>query len=293
MRLISILLSLILITSTVYAEIRPTSDLNQIKQAIFVSNKDTLVIFDIDMVLIMPTDQIFIKYVDHESGPFLESVFNDIKTRRSVKEIDELKSIIQLAGHVKTVAPDTARIFNEIQKSGYKILGLTLCETGAYGNIPSLEKWRVNELKHLGMKFHHSFPNVKAGQLDPFIPDIEKYTAKYSCSPSADNGIVFTCHVPKGDVLDAYLQKINLRPRKIIFIDDKMKNLQTVETYCKQNNIEFLGFEYNAVKDQAKQFVMNLRLARLQFAVLEQTHVWLSDAQASTILNAVDQNVSN
>ncbi len=272
-----------------HAEIRSTVDLNTVKQEVLASDKDTLVIFDVDMVLIMPTDEIFIKYVDHESGPFLEGVYKELNARHSPEQVDKYKSIISLSGHVQTVTPETPHVLNEIDRAGYKIIGLTLCETGSFGKISSLEKWRVDELKSLGIKFHHSFPNVTAGQLDKYIPNIQNYTSKYECSPCVVAGILFTCHVPKGEVLDAYLQQIDVKPRKIVFVDDKLKNLETVAKYCDQNNIAFVGFEYNAVKEQAKKFPMDLRLARLQFNVLEHAEVWLSDEQARNILHNLDK----
>jgi hypothetical protein len=97
--------------------------------------------------------------------------------------------------------------------------------------------------------------------------------------PLTKHGVTFTALEPKGLLLDAVLKYNNLKPQKIIFIDDKLSNLQSVEATCKSLNITFVGVQYIAViKSNKWQF--NEELARLQFQVLEKEHKWLSDQEA-------------
>ncbi len=57
--------------------------------------------------------------------------------------------------------------------------------------------------------------------------------------------------IPKGETLDAYLQFAKIKPKKIIFIDDILTSLETVSEYCKKTNIQYIGYEYTAIKEQA------------------------------------------
>jgi len=59
MLIFRVLLICVLTCSSAHAAIRQTDNLQLIKQEIFASPKDTLVVFDIDLVLITPRDEIF------------------------------------------------------------------------------------------------------------------------------------------------------------------------------------------------------------------------------------------
>lgn len=282
----------ILTCSVAHAEIRQTDNLQVIAKEIFASPKDTLVIFDIDQVLITPSDEIFVLSDTDEAKKFLTETYNDLFARLSKPDVDDLQSTLMLNKPWRLVTPDTAKVFNEIKNKGYKVLGLTASGSGAFGKIRSMEEWRVSELNKVGINFDEKFINAKSGSLDQYIPEVSKYYAKHKhvCFPAASNGIIFTCLIPKGEVLDAYLQFANIKPSKIIFIDDRLSNLEAVSEYCKKHNVQYLGYEYTAVKEQAKNLKLNKRRAKFQYKILELTKVWLNDAQADMVLHDIDRN---
>lgn len=166
------------------------------------------------------------------------------------------------------------------------MLGLTSGVTGAFGKIRSMERWRIESLKDINIVFHQNFINAKPGTLDQYIPNIIKHYAKarHVCFPAAQDGVVFTCMASKGEVLEAYLQFANIKPRKIIFIDDRLKHLETVADFCKKFNIQYIGYEYTAIKEQIKHLEFNLLRLILQYKILELTKTWLNDAEADIIL---------
>ena len=79
-----------------------------------------------------------------------------------------------------------------------------------------------------------------------------------------------------------------LKPKKIIFVDDRLKHVETVADFCNKNNIEYVGYEYTAIKEQAKHLKLNLRRFKLQYKILELTKTWLNDAQADMILATIE-----
>jgi hypothetical protein len=85
--------------------------------------------------------------------------------------------------------------------------------------------------------------------------------------------------LPKGEVLKAFLDYAELSPKKIIFVDDKEKNLKSVEAFAREAKIPFIGFQYTAIVDRSKS-LLNEKRAQLQFEVLEKEHKWLSDEEA-------------
>lgn len=282
----------ILICTLAYGDIRKTTDLQAIKREIFASARDTLVVFDVDLVLIIPDDEIFLLYFKPEGQKFLKETMNNLAQESSIRYVHYLTSIVMSTNKFNTVTPDTAKAFNAIKAKGYKVLGLTASGTGSYGIIPSLEEWRVKQLQELDIVFDKYYKNSPAGALDRYIPNVGEYHAKsrYACFPAAEDGIIFTCGVPKGETLDAYLQYAAIKPKKIVFIDDQESNLQTVSKYCQDHNIDFVGFEYTTVADKYKDVALNIQRFKLRFMILELTKTWISEKQAEKITAALGIN---
>jgi len=289
MFIIRALLICALTCSVAYAEIRQTDDLQLIKQEIFASPKDTLVVFDVDFVLITASDEVFILSATDAGKKLLSGIYDDLWTRLSKHDIDDMQSVLMMTQTWRLVTPDTPKIFNQIKAKGYKVLGLTACGTGAFGKLRSGERWRVDALKSVGISFDKNFINAKPGVLDPYIPNVSAYyaKAKHASFPAVEHGIIFTSVVPKGEVLDAYLQFAKITPKKIIFIDDRLNNLELVGEYCKKANIEYIGYEYTAIKEQTKNLKINPKRAKLQYKILELTKTWLNDEQADKVLTSI------
>lgn len=64
-------------------------------------------------------------------------------------------------------------------------------------------------------------------------------------------GIVFTT-TDKDKALGAFLNHCTLKFKKVIFIDDQQKNLESVEKITAKRHIPFVGIEYTAAKMHAE-----------------------------------------
>ena len=78
----------------------------------------------------------------------------------------------------------------------------------------------------------------------------------------------------------------NFSLKKIIFVDDKKKHIESVEKVVENLGILFVGIEYTAVKD-AKVEPLNKARAEFQFEVLETEHKWLSDDKADVRMQSM------
>ena len=58
----------------------------------------------------------------------------------------------------------------------------------------------------------------------------------------------------KGLVFEAFLKKIGYTPEKIIFIDDKVKHVQTMEKALAPLAIPYFGYRYAALDPQVEAF---------------------------------------
>lgn len=251
------------------AEIIESPNLCLFERAAQEADENTLVIFDVDDVLITARDQI----LQPAYRAFSEKLEKEIEKEVSEKEAEKLWSITWLTRLAEPVDPQMAPLLQKVKYRGVKVLALTNAWTGAFGNIPSLEDWRLNELKGFGYAFHESWPCLKPTlfkQLKPKDPDR---------FPVFKDGVVFTCNLPKGMVLKAFLEYAKFLPEKIVFIDDKQKHLASVESFCQKAGIRFFGFRYTAVAKRSKPPLHEKR-ARLQFQVLKEEQKWLSDEEA-------------
>jgi len=72
-----------------------------------------------------------------------------------------------------------------------------------------------------------------------------------------------------------------VKPKRIVFIDDKASNVESVEKWAKKHNIQFIGLRYS-YSDQSKA-AFRPDVAELQFNQSTFTHL-LSDEEALSLL---------
>jgi hypothetical protein len=73
----------------------------------------------------------------------------------------------------------------------------------------------------------------------------------------------------KGTVLLAYLDHTNYKPDLIIFVDDRAKNITSVELAVKQRNIEFVGLRYAGCDQKIQNFDHEVTRQELQEFLLK------------------------
>ena len=259
--------------STCFAEIIQTNDAKVIEQTLQSVDRDTIVIFDVADVLMHPNDQI----LKSKNADACKPLVKKLKQQVGKDKIQEVTSIILLTRKNSPVDPRMISIIENLQKRNIKVLALTNCATGKFGLIPNTENWRIAELHKYGYYFDKSWQNLK----DINLKSLMKVTN--DANPIYKAGIVFVDQTgEKGPVLDAFLTYSATKPKKIIFIDDKSKNLVSVEEFAKQHNIEFVGIEYT--KTLEGDSVLNNDIAALQFDILEKEKKWISDNEAAEIL---------
>lgn len=251
------------------AHIITTNNFATIKNNIATANLNTLVIFDIDEVLLQPQDQI----LNIKNSTQLQNMFYSIRPKLTAPQIQELDSLIMLQRQVEPVDSRFIDLIKKLQTKQIRVLALTQCSTGSLGKVPNLENWRIKELKKLGYHFDKSWQDIKTKYFNTL-----KSTVDLKRTPAFKQGIIFSCGVPKGDTLKAFLDYINLVPKNIIFIDDKIKNIASIEQFTKQNNIAFLGIHYTKAAT-SKLPILNHDIVKLQLDTLHKTHKWLSDKE--------------
>lgn len=251
------------------AEIIETNSLKHFEEAAEAADNNIIVIFDVQEVLMVATDQI----LSPLHKPDFRIIKDNLVANYTPADQEKLFSIILKEYKTENVDITLVKTLDELKLKGVKALGLTSGYTGKYGVIENREDLRLERLKKIGINFKDSFPNVK-----PIIfSNLKGADPKHL--PMFKDGILFACRLSKGEVLKAFLKQINYKPRKIIFVDNQLKNIKTVEQYCASEGIEYIGFHYNFIKSKPKN-KLNMNVVSYQIETLEKHHTWLSDQEA-------------
>lgn len=263
-------------TNGCLANIITTNNFTIIEQNLAkITSTDALVIFDIDQVLLQQTDQVL---QHHEQ---LQHFIREYQDKLGVEQFSELHSLLFLKAKIEPVDSRLIKLIADLQQRNIKILALTHAYTGKWGQINSAEDFRVAQLNSLGYQLDKSWANVANKQFTELA--VTSNNAQFI--PVFTRGILLTgCKLAKGEILSAFLTYAQLQPKQIIFIDDQMKNLESVAMAAKQLNIKFLGIEYTKATEFAKA-PLNMERAQLQFKMLEQQQRWISDSEADVLLS--------
>ena len=198
---------------------------SKISKALDYADKDTLVAFDLDNTLITGMQQLG-SYVW-----FVEETMALKKNGLSTHQANDLAvpCFLKLQDHLDTTLtePNVPQVLRDLQKKGAKIVGLT-------ARRKELDEVTFSKIKELDIHFDNDYL-LKKDFTQP-------YPVKYK------DGVLFAHDKNnKGVVLLEFLE--NIKPKhkfkKIIFVDDVMKNVENVKVAMETTDYEFIGLYYD------------------------------------------------
>ena len=181
-----------------------------------------------------------------------------------------LRSKAILQAQSELVDPSVLPLLKWLRDNRIPTIALTLAEAGRLGVIPSMADWRLNEMKELGLVFDWSFPHLGYTE---FAKEPGRSTV-----PAYKGGVLFSARHAKGTIFKAFLEKVNWTPTKIVFIDDNLSFLQSVDAVAQELGIPFVGIHYTGADHLP--CVVNEKVAEFQFRYLASHGDWLSDQDA-------------
>lgn len=254
-----------------FAAIYSIDSIAEAKKSLLALTEQDLAIFDVDDTLIA--------YKDSLLRPCSTLTLGWLMLKNSSKitpELyNELTSVIFDEAKKDVIEKETPLIIHEMQQKKIKTIALTAATAGAMGHITKFEEARVKELQEFDIDFDHPFPGV-------VHIDFEEYKTKNN--PAFFQGILFSDNFGKARVLLSFLDKVQFHPKKVVFVDDKLKNLVEVEDALTERGIDFVGFHYKGAEKlpcKADRAVFDL-----QIQTLETEKRWISDEDAKALLEA-------
>ncbi|MEX0848659.1 MAG: DUF2608 domain-containing protein [Candidatus Dependentiae bacterium] len=192
-----------------------------------------LLMFDIDNTLAHPigligSDEWFVHMIEQQKGQgkdFIQALNNVLPIYYEV----QLKVPLQL------IEQSTPQLLIELQKEGVDVIALTA------RSLPLVNR-TIEQLSAIDIDFSHN-------HIGPvFVLRNAPHLYMYK------RGILFSGDNNKGEALMDFLAYCDMKPEKIIFVDDKLHNLHKVEAVVEQQDIPFVGIRYCRLDEHVQNF---------------------------------------
>lgn len=220
-----------------FAQIIQVNDMKEVSEYFNTANSRTLAIFDVDMVLVQPSDPAFQMANMKRFGAISKSIMKEVP----VEKLMMFLSLMTISSEPVLVDEFTPQFLNNLSQRGVPTIALTANLTGSFGPIKNMEKWRIESLKRLGIDFTKSAPY----QQPLIFDDLSPYRDNYS---TYLDGVLFVngTTVSKGDAFRSFMKKTGFILDRIIFIDDREDNLKSLEAAIKKldPSIEYQGLHF-------------------------------------------------
>lgn len=216
--------SLIWITcvgATICAEIIESNRLSIIRSYLA---PGCLVICDIDNTLAHPTgrigsDEWFSYMLQYEQAQGLDF-------SHALQKVLPVYCEVQLHIGLQPTEKNAPQLLKSLQQEGVYLMSLTA------RSLPLVNR-TITQLAEIGIDFSHNHVGPQILLRELRAPYVYK------------RGILFSGQNNKGDALVDFLHQIDLVPSRVVFVDDKLKNLHDVEGALNKRGIPFYGIRYS------------------------------------------------
>lgn len=257
------------------ATVLETKDIGIIKDEIAKLKKGDMVLLDVKHVIFYSSDQVM--FQEHKS--FFKQKFAQIEKKFGTEEATRLKSIVLSSYKPMIVDQEISKVVSNAQKAGIIVFALTSGNTSSYGIIPNRADLRIKTIKNIGIDFS------KSTELDyiDLSEEEELIGKKDRNKPIFQDGVIFAAKKPKGKVLSKFLKLSKLKPRKIIFVDNQLKNVLSVEAHCKELGIDYTGIHFTKTYNKPAN-PLDKKIAEKKFEILLAENRWIDDHEASLMV---------
>ncbi len=200
-------------------------------------NKDLLVIFDIDNTIGKPPTEL-------GSDQWFYAKVKQFEL--AGKNIDEAIQLtlpelfhIQFHSWMEPVEKDTVQVIKNLQDKGVTVIALT-------ARSLELTQRTIEQLHRMGVYFTKT---------DPYECPLTHGHGHGKAGLYID-GIIFSGNHSKGEMIVSWFNQIDYRPKKIIFVDDKLKNVESVEKALHNRDYPFIGIRYGHEDELVKKFTL-------------------------------------
>lgn len=235
-----------------YSEIRKAFSLEPIQQEIENSPKETLVLLDVGGTLLAYPDAILDPCHEAWKYDWFQTHYPTISREEKIA-FDRI--ILGTLSKWKLLDAQWPKVVVQAQDHGVKVVAFTKVAMDR-----SVRGSRAQILRVLGIPFKDDLPELSKGHF-----------YEYS------QGVIETEYESKGPVLKEVLSNLTTCPKKIVFVDDRIKQIKSVEDTCLELEIPCTAFHYVPITNPPQ---LNEKIADYQLSTLVHEHRWVSDSEA-------------
>ncbi len=256
--LIKSLVLVLLVSNSLFAKIIESKKMSEILKDV---TPDSLVVFDLDNTIMqagqtLGSDQWFDHRIEQQKAKGI-AVEEAVKT--AVKEWEA----INYKGTVSLVEKTTPSIVRSLQDDGIVTMGLT-------ARPATFMNQSLKQLRQLNVPLYKNTISE------------EVITIKAKDVATFKEGLMSVGGNNKGTILVELMNKVDFHPERVLFVDDKVKNVTNVDKALNDVSIPSFAFRYGAADETVKAF--DARLADFEYDYFVENGVVLSDRQAKQLM---------
>lgn len=268
-----IIVAVIANVDAIQNDIRKITTLREAYAVLDSLDEKALVVFDVDETLIVSIDKIRRKnpeaIINAITKIYFDAVIQDILYR------EYLQSIKFNMAEQKLVEPESVALISALQSKNIRVIALTHMHAGVYYTIENMEEWRYKQLYDLGIDL--SIHNPMKIVLTQLPMGRNSY-------PVLHKGIVPTSKsCSKGQVLAGLIEQLGYKPSRVVFFDDYLEHVCSVQQEMDGLGIPCTVFHYVATEHMQED--IDVELAIFQYKYLITHEKWLSDVQAREFMS--------
>lgn len=231
---------------------------DQIREILPAIDEQTLVIFDIHNTLIQPAQQLgTYQWVLHT---YRELVAKGMSVVDAKNESMRRALIVAECSDMKPIEPNTPTLLRQLQDAGIGLMALTGSPARYSEKIP-------DQLLSCGIDLTRTCPIKDSFEMSP------SGEAKYA------DGIIYAGGADKGEVLKKFFELSALRPHRIVYIDDRQHEIESVQRALTQMAVDSTCIRYDAVAHA--QSTIDPDVVTIQWEMMGKI---LSDEQARMLI---------
>ncbi len=225
-----------------------------------------LAVFDCDGVLTTVAVELF----KPQNRDFAKKWCKEAKT--SKEELYDKLRLVLINETNFVVNQRMVDLVEKLAERGIKRMVATSYSVRPLDQLKNPVQWRIETLKELGYHFEKSWPDLPDNiELDDFLMDY---------NPVFSEGVLCCDFCPKSECLKHFFNKIQWHPRKIVFIDDDLRKLTDVGTFCEKEGIDYVGIEYLESKYIDSYIPFSENIGQIQMDNLFKKSLWIKDEEA-------------
>lgn len=207
------------------------------------SIEETFFVFDIDRTLVKTKEPASSNSAIYTYMDFLKS----LESKLSKEQTEEMYNLSVGNSEIQFMDEETLPFVNDLKQKNANMIVLTATLSGKVQEQERFEVFRVKAFNELGLNLQTNLFGENDFVLEEFAPFRGNRPVFYN-GFAFSNGIRSKNH--KGDVLLGLLDRMSFKPKKIVFVDDRLQNCKDVMKSLTEHkpDIDVLSVEYEQDK---------------------------------------------